>query len=338
MPSYLVLWITRARPEQAGLSLRSGPGAGTGGSPNRHFHFASIRCHIAEAIPPVTDEPPMTPWTDRSGRLSPHKAATFAALFLPALWIGYEFFSGGYAPRPFTAANHTAGDWTIRLLIMTLAVTPLRRITGWNRLITIRRMLGVATALYALLHVTLYVGDLGWNVPRALSEIVSRFYLGIGLVTLLGLSVLALTSTDAAVRRLRRNWGRLHRLVHPIAWFGLFHFFLQSRFDVFEPTLLAGLYLALACLRLSERWGLGSAAAGILVSAVAATALTFGLLIAWYHFNNAIPPARVVTAVFSLGRGLSPVWWVLIVALLPLIVTRQTVQSLRPLFMSAKSG
>lgn len=279
----------------------------------------------------------MTPWTERSGRLSVFKTVVFASLFVPVLLIAREFWFGDFNPRPYSIANHAAGDWAIRLLILTLAISPLRRITGWNRLVTVRRMLGVACFLYAALHVVLYVGDLGWGVARALSEIASRFYLTVGFIAVTGLLALAATSTDAAVRTLRHNWGRLHALVHPIAALALWHFFLQSRFDVSEPTFLAGLYAALVALRLCNRFGSGSGPVAIALSALFAALATVAVEIAWFHFNNGIAPARVVAADLSLAAGLRPVWWVLLVALAPLLASRQTVQFVRPLFTRRKS-
>ncbi len=280
----------------------------------------------------------MTPWTDRSGRFSPLKAGVLTLLFLPALWIAWQFWFGEFNPRPFTAANHTAGDWTIRLLVLTLALSPLRRITGWNRLVTVRRLMGVATCCYGLLHAVLYVGDLGWNLGKAASEITSRFYLMVGAAALFGLVLLAATSTDAAVRALKRNWGRLHALVHPIAILGLWHFFLQSRFDVFEPILLAGLYAALIALRLFARLGHGDGPLAIVAAALAAALVTLGVEIAWYGLNNGIAATRVLRADFSLASGLRPLWWVVIGALSPLVVSRWLRSIGLPLFSGVKSG
>lgn len=137
---------------------------------------------------------------------------------------------------------------------------------------------------------------------------------------------------------MKRNWGRLHRLVHPIAVLALLHFFLQSRFNVFEPTLLAGLYAALIALRLGERWGLGAGVPAILTAAVVATLATFAVEIAWFWFNNGIAPARVLAADLSLARGLRPVGWVFLATLALIVTARQTVRLARPLFTRAKSG
>ena len=144
--------------------------------------------------------------------------------------------------------------------------------------------------------------------------------------------------TDAAVRALKRNWGRLHALVHPIAILGLWHFFLQSRFDVFEPILLAGLYAALIALRLFARLGRGDGPLAIVAAALAAALVTLGVEIAWYGLNNGIAATRVLRADFSLASGLRPLWWVVIGALSPLVVSRWLRSIGLPLFSGVKSG
>ncbi|MDQ2634632.1 MAG: sulfoxide reductase heme-binding subunit YedZ, partial [Pseudomonadota bacterium] len=125
----------------------------------------------------------MTPWTDRSGKFSPLKAIVLGGACLPALWLAWAAFSGALAAaappgplgaRPITEAIHQTGDWAIRFLMMSLAVTPLRRIANWPKLILVRRMLGVTALFYALAHLTLYTIDLKLDLLRVASEIVSR--------------------------------------------------------------------------------------------------------------------------------------------------------------------
>src|SRR5216110_698068 len=120
------------------------------------------------------------PWQDYSGRTSPLKLAIFVALFGPALWTALSFFMGWLQPQPFTAAIREIGLWTIRLIFIALAITPLRSIVQWPRLILVRRMVGVAAFAYGLAHITLYVADLKFDVAKAASEIALRIYLTIG--------------------------------------------------------------------------------------------------------------------------------------------------------------
>jgi sulfoxide reductase heme-binding subunit YedZ len=139
---------------------------------------------------------------ERSGRWSPVKIAAFAAALLPALWIAYQAATDDLGARPVTEAIHQAGDWTLRFLLMTLAITPAQRILHYPRIVLARRTLGVATAGYALLHLSLYVLDQHFDLFKVASEIVLRVYLLIGAVALAGLIALASTSTDGAISRL----------------------------------------------------------------------------------------------------------------------------------------
>ena len=109
---------------------------------------------------------------------------------------------GWLEPRPFNEAIHQFGLWTIRLIFLALAVTPLRQILQWPRLILVRRMIGVAAFAYAITHLTLYTADQMFDLAKVASEIVHRIYLTIGFTAVLGLSALAATSTDGMIRRL----------------------------------------------------------------------------------------------------------------------------------------
>ncbi|WP_237151935.1 sulfite oxidase heme-binding subunit YedZ [Oryzibacter oryziterrae] len=270
----------------------------------------------------------MLPWTDRANRFSPLKALTFLILFLPTFWIGWRLASGAIGPRPYNAAVHETGDWMVRFLLASLAVTPLRRITGWNKLIQIRRMLGVASFAYGLGHLILYTVDMNGDLVKVGSEIVLRFYLTIGFIALTGLALLAATSTDSAIRRLGKRWSVLHRLVFPITVLALLHFFLQSKIDVFQATLMAGLFLWLVGCRLAaRRWALTLPV--LLGLAIAACLATMGLEWLWYRLATNIPASRVFAANFSLAAGLRPAWWVGATALAGLALSKTLRESLR---------
>lgn len=263
----------------------------------------------------------MTPWTDRSGKFSPLKAAVLAGACLPALWLAWQAASGTLAataspgllgPRPITEAIHQTGDWAIRFLWMSLAVTPLRRIANWPKLILVRRMLGVTALCYALAHLTLYTADLKFDLARVASEIVLRFYLTIGFVALLGLVALGSTSTDAAIRRLGRNWNRLHKIVYIIGVLAAFHFFIQSKADVYEPTLMAGFFLLLMLYRVAHWRGSGLTSPVVLAGIAVAAALgTAAVEYAWYALATGIPPGRVLAANLQFSFSIRPAWWVL---------------------------
>ncbi|HWD59524.1 MAG TPA: protein-methionine-sulfoxide reductase heme-binding subunit MsrQ [Stellaceae bacterium] len=190
------------------------------------------------------------PWNDYGGRLSPLKLCVFAALFLPACWTAIAFLTGSLGSRPLTEAIHQQGLWTIRLILIALAITPLKAILSWQRLILVRRMVGVAAFAYILFHFSLYVVDQNFNLVTVASEIVKRIYLTIGFTALLGLAVLAATSTDRMVRRLGRNWQRLHRLVYLICLLGLIHYSMQSKLEQWEPVIADGIFVWLMGYRL----------------------------------------------------------------------------------------
>lgn len=262
------------------------------------------------------------PWTDRAGRFSWLRAVAFAAVVAPGLWIAQAFLRDALGAEPLKAATHLTGAWTLYLLLATLSVTPLKGLLGWARLVTIRRLLGVAAFAYIACHLLLYVGDQSWNLLRVASEIASRIYLTIGFVTLTGLAILAATSFDAAMRRLKRNWKRLHRAVYPLAALGLLHFYMQSKSDVSEPVLLSGIFVGLMLYRLPV---VQRAMAGQRTAVVLAVALLGGLgaamlEFAWYAATSGVPAERVLLANLDFSFGPRPMWWSMAILLLPLPV------------------
>jgi sulfoxide reductase heme-binding subunit YedZ len=246
---------------------------------------------------------------DYGGRFSPFKTAVFAALFVPAISTAIDFAQGDLGPRPMTEVIHALGLWTIRLVFIALAVSPLRQILGWPGLILVRRMLGVAAFAYAASHLVAYAADQGFNLATIASEIVLRIYLTIGFVALLGLAALAATSTDAMIRRLGRRWQHLHRTVYAIAVLATIHFFMQSKLDVFEPTVMAGLLLwllgfrAIAAMRRRAQAPSLWAVAALGLVASAATALGEAL---YFRILSGVDPLRVLAANFSPYVGLRP--------------------------------
>jgi sulfoxide reductase heme-binding subunit YedZ len=175
-------------------------------------------------------------------------AAALAAL--PGLWLLAQAATGTLGPRPWEALNHETGAWTLRLLLATLAITPLRRVLRRGPLLQVRRPLGVAAALYAAAHLVCFAGDHGFDLAFVVGETVRRTYLQLGLVGLLVLVPLAATSSDRAVRWLRmQRWQRLHRLVWAAALLGVLHALLQARLGAIEPTVMAGVLVWLILVR-----------------------------------------------------------------------------------------
>ncbi len=256
------------------------------------------------------------PWTDRSGAVSPFKAAVFAALFVPALWLAWLWLSDGLGPRRLDAAIHFSGNWAVRVLVLSLLVTPARQLLRQARILLVRRMVGVAALLYALLHVMLFVADHQFNLATVFAGIIKRFYLTIGFAALLGLAALGATSFDAAVRRMGgRAWQRLHRTVYAIGVVALFHFMLQTKADVTEATLTFGLFLWLLGYRLVAPKGSAPGRLAMLGLALGAGLATAALEFAWYALMTGIDPWRVAAANLDIGYGLRPAPWVLVVGL-----------------------
>jgi methionine sulfoxide reductase heme-binding subunit len=253
---------------------------------------------------------------ERSGRWSPIKIGAFAAALLPALWIAYQAFADELGARPVTEAIHQAGDWALRFLLITLAITPAQRISQYPRIILARRTFGVACAGYAILHLSLYVLDQHFDVLKVASEIVLRIYLLIGALALAGLIALASTSTDGALRRLgSRRWNALHRLIYGIALLAVVHFFMQSKLEIYQPVLMAGFLIWLLAYRgLNRRNGEVTALHLVLLAVAVAAATAVGEA-ALYMFTSGVDGRRVLLAHLDLDMEVRPAWWVLVAGL-----------------------
>lgn len=250
-------------------------------------------------------------FTDRTGRFSALKTACFVALIAPALWLGYRAATHQLGPLAVTEAIHVTGDWAVYFLIGALALTPAQRLFQWPRLSLIRRMTGVGAFAWAAGHLSLYVYSQKFDMLRVGSEILQRYYLTIGFTALLGLAILAATSTDAMLKRLGTWWKPLHRIVYGIAVLALLHYFMQSKLDVSQPTLMAGFFLALMIFRyaITRRWNFTlPVLAGLALASALATALTE---FAWYGLATGANPWRVLLANLRPDYGIRPALLVL---------------------------
>jgi sulfoxide reductase heme-binding subunit YedZ len=252
----------------------------------------------------------MYPWHDYGGRVSPLKLAVFLALFVPAGWVVLAYACGLLGARPLNEAIHQLGLWTIRLIFLALAVTPLRQILQWPRLLVVRRMIGVAAFAYVLMHFSLYVVSQAFDLGKVASEIALRIYLTIGFTALLSLAALAATSTDGMVRRLgARRWQRLHRIVYGIGVLAVIHYCFQSKLDEWEPTIMGGLLAwllgyRLLLWRLRKRGRLALAWVGALsLAAAVGTALAEAV---YFKLAFHAPLLRVLDADLSLQTGIRP--------------------------------
>jgi len=169
------------------------------------------------------------------------KPLIFAVCLAPLAWLAWKGMSGGLGANPNETVNRFLGDWTLRFLLITLAVTPLRGLLGWKSVIRYRRMLGLFAFAYACLHLTSYVAaDQFFDWPEIWADIVKRRYITVGMASFVLLVPLALTSTDKMARRLGgRRWKMLHRLVYAIALGGVLHFAMMVKADLREPLIYA---------------------------------------------------------------------------------------------------
>ncbi len=248
----------------------------------------------------------MTPITDRTGRFSILKTATLAGLVAPAAYLLWRYWSGDLGPLPAKEALLVSGLWAIRFLVATLALTPLQRMFNWPKLALIRRMAGIGAFAYGALHFALYIVTSNFDLGLVASEIVSRIYLTIGFAALFGLSLLAATSTDRAVRALGKSWKLLHKTVYVIAALGVVHFFMQSKIDASEATLMAGLFLTLMIYRLAITKRMGLTPPVLALSAVAGAMATAIAEFAWYGLATGADPWRIAEANLSLIAGPRP--------------------------------
>ncbi|CAN1563729.1 COG2717 Predicted membrane protein [Rhabdaerophilaceae bacterium] len=252
----------------------------------------------------------MFPWNDRKGQFAPLKACVLAGVVAPGLWIGCHFAMGTIGAKPIEAALHETGLWAIRILLVALAITPLRLISGWGKLLQIRRMIGVAALVYTLIHLILYVIQQKFDLYVVGREILLRFYLTVGFVSLAAMLALGLTSTDGAIRRLGAEaWNKLHRLVYPLTVLAIFHAFLQAKIDVAEEVIQIGVFGVLMGVR-AMRGRIDLTVMPLLMLAVLAVPLTMALEALWYGLATGVPWLRVFMANFDFALAPRPAIWV----------------------------
>ena len=248
---------------------------------------------------------------ERSGAWSPIKIAAFVGTLLPAFWLAYRIWDDDLGARPVTEMIHFTGDWTVRILWITLAVTPAARVFKQAKLLLIRRTLGVAAFAYILVHFSLYIVDQKYILTTVVSEIILRFYLTIGFIALVGLAALAATSTDGMIRRMGARWNTLHNTIYFIATLAAIHFLLQTKNDVSQPILMAGFLMWLLGYRIMQKRRRDVSLLRLTALAVIAAALTAPLETFWYHFRSNVPIDRIFFANFDFSYVIRPMWWVL---------------------------
>jgi sulfoxide reductase heme-binding subunit YedZ len=178
------------------------------------------------------------------------KPLLFAAACVPAAALVYNVLTGNATADPLDYITDQTGTWALAFLIITLAVTPLRRFTGWNAAVRLRRMLGLFSFFYALLHLLTWVVFFNQgNVTRMWEDVAERPFITVGMATFVILLALAVTSNRFAVRRLGRRWQTLHRLVYVAGAGGVIHFWWLVKADTTEPFRWALALVALLGIR-----------------------------------------------------------------------------------------
>ena len=193
-------------------------------------------------------------WLPGSRQAAWIKAGLFALCLVPIARLVYGGFANSLGANPIETITRSTGWWTLFMLMATLSVTPLRKLSGANWLLRVRRLLGLFAFFYACAHFLTFIWFDHWfDAAEILKDVVKRPFVTIGFAAFLLFLPLAFTSTDAMVRRLGRNWQRLHRLVYVIATFGVIHFWWLVKRDVTEPAIFAVVLAGLLGVRLYWR-------------------------------------------------------------------------------------
>jgi len=185
------------------------------------------------------------------------KPITFLVCLIPAALIVTDAFeiTGRLGANPVEEIQDRLGYWALRFIMITLAVTPLRRLSGWNWLSRFRRMLGLFTFFYAILHfLTWLVLDREMRFSDIVEDITERPFITLGFAAIVLLSALAVTSFTAIRRRMGKRWQALHNGIYVIAILGVWHYWWQVKKDVTEPQIYAAVLILLLAARIILRW------------------------------------------------------------------------------------
>jgi sulfoxide reductase heme-binding subunit YedZ len=287
---------------------------------------------------------PWLPFTDRAGRVSVFKLLVFMACCAPAAWMAYRWGAGLLSPKPVTDILRETGDWALRFLVVTLAVSPLRYATRWNRIYVVRRMLGLTALSYTLAHLGFWFGHEGFRWMHLLYEAFFRTYLLIGVIATAIMVVLGATSNDASVRRLgAARWNGLQWWIYPAALASLVHYFMLIRLDATQAALMAGFCTLFAGFRFLRKMKGDFGALHLLALAVLAGFATAAIEIGYYAFATGAQVSRVITAQWDFTYQVRPAWWVLGAGLALALawIVRGALSSRRPTdeaVMPAKAG
>ena len=186
-------------------------------------------------------------------RIACRKSVVFLLCLIPFMLLVFNALTHNLTANPIKEITHFTGEWALNFLLLTLAITPIRKLTGLNALIAYRRMLGLYAFFYACLHFATYlVLDQFFDWREILLDVAKRPYITVGFAAFILLIPLAVTSTNKMVQRLGANWRKLHRLVYPIAVFAVLHYLWLVKADILPPLLYAAILALLLMLRSSK--------------------------------------------------------------------------------------
>lgn len=179
------------------------------------------------------------------------KPVLFILLLLPLAILAYRFYSDGFGANPIETINRYTGDWALRILLSTLAFSPLIRITRWNNIIQYRRMFGLFAFFYVCVHLTSYIVlDQFFDFGEIIDDVFKRPFITAGFSAFILLIPLAVTSTNKMVERLQFRWIQLHRIVYFVAMLAVLHFWWMVKIDTREPMIYATILAILLGYRL----------------------------------------------------------------------------------------
>lgn len=183
------------------------------------------------------------------------KPVVFLLCLVPLAALVARALTDDLSANPVEFIIRYLGDWALRFLLLALAVTPVRLVTGWNEVARLRRMLGLFAFTYVLLHLLAYTGvDQGFDLVGLWNDIMKRIYITVGMAAFAILLPLAVTSTDAMIRRLGgARWRMLHRLAYPAGVLAVIHYFLMIKAGYQQPMVYAAILAALLGVRLFKR-------------------------------------------------------------------------------------
>ncbi len=183
------------------------------------------------------------------------KVLLFMVCLIPLGMIVYDGFQNNLTADPIEEILHRTGIWTLRILLVTLAMTPMKVLTGSALFIRLRRMLGLFTFFYACLHLTVYVWlDLGLNWGHFFEDVLERPYITVGMLAWLLMLPMAITSNKRMIRKMGKKWKRLHQSIYLVIGLGCLHFVWLVKSDITEPLIYTGIGLTLILFRIIHHY------------------------------------------------------------------------------------